>query len=235
MGSGKGGGGGGGGSRKATDVGLFGDGGTRLDIGLNAGGEDADAAEMLEGMGDDGLDFDLGDDFQDDEADEEKQDHDDVPDIASDDEDADMDLDDDKAQKEKKKKAAPVVMEDEEEEDEEEEDAPMMPEKEEAPVIMEPEKRKAEDETGPVTKRPRTENGPLTTAEVKNEILARGGRCKLRDLLQHFKPRIKGAAANKDAIKRILKDIGEVSDDAVEGKVLVLKPQHLKPGLNSLL
>ena len=243
-----GGGTGGTGKKNMKKEAIFGDSGTRLDIGLSAVGGDADEAEMLEGMGDDGLDFDLNEDFQDDEAELDEADVDkQVVDVNSDDEDAELNVDDDDAeenQKNKKKKKKQLSQDiDDEQQDEEEqlgEEAPPLGNEEASPMEVDDEeepliatnKRKQEAIAAPApAKRAKVAaslNGPLTTMEVKAEMISRGGRCKLRDLLQHFKPRIKGDAHKKNAIKRILKDIVDISDDATEGRILVLKA-HLRP------
>jgi len=103
----------------------------------------------------------------------------------------------------------------------------LVPEEEAADSL----KRKQEDSSQPTAKRAKTappSNGPLTTNEVKQEMIARGGRVKLRELLQHFKARITGDKQKQNVLKRILKDIGDMSEDAVDGRVLVLKA-HLRP------
>uniref|UniRef100_A0A7S3NII2 Transcription initiation factor IIF subunit alpha n=1 Tax=Aureoumbra lagunensis TaxID=44058 RepID=A0A7S3NII2_9STRA len=200
---------------KTSEIDPFADAGTRLDIGLNAAGADADAEDIIEGFGDDGVDFDINDDFQDDDADEEIPDLNDNVDLPSD-EDENVNDEDEPASKPKKKISA------------ENSDEENLPQDEQST-----EEKRARDfqvEQPPPTKRLRHENtGLLTQAEVIQEIQAHNGRFKLRDLLNLYKPRIKQLAANKDAIKRILKQICDMSDDPVEGRVLVLKDIYRRP------
>jgi len=64
----------------------------------------------------------------------------------------------------------------------------------------------------------------LTEAEVRGALQAAGGRMKTKDLLVRFKARLKANPANKDAIKRILRAVADVSDESGV-RVLVLKAE----------
>ena len=64
----------------------------------------------------------------------------------------------------------------------------------------------------------------LTEAEVRGALQAAGGRMKTKDLLVRFKARLKANPANKDAIKRILRAVADVSEESGV-RMLVLKTE----------
>ena len=64
----------------------------------------------------------------------------------------------------------------------------------------------------------------LTEAEVRGALQAAGGRMKTKDLLVRFKARLKANPANKDAIKRILRAVADVSEESGV-RMLVLKAE----------
>ncbi|KAJ1455924.1 hypothetical protein M885DRAFT_616748 [Pelagophyceae sp. CCMP2097] len=219
---GRGGGGRGGGARVATgaavDTELYG--GATSSSGLNAAGEDVEAREINDGAGDVGLDFD--EEFQDDEADEEKHDNEGLNfhDVNSDDEQAD--LTDDEAEPDAKKKIK-------DKDDADAMDVDATAEEGESRKRAKPDGEEAEDGKAKPFREDRKKAkiepaALLTEQDIRNELSANGGRMKTKDLLLRFKKRLKENPANKQALRTHLKNAADIVDDALDGRVLVLKP-----------
>ena len=216
-------------------------------VSLDTGGDRDE--DIIEGRGDDGLDVE--EDFQDDEADEEKHDLDGLffrDDALSDDEVAD-DEDDtltpeqrkamkEQARKDRKQAAllrgqAPTKRAWREAEHEEEKNKRRKVESTQMGQHSQAwDHTKAQKPTVVLSssskKRPKVtssdDGAELTEAEVRGALQAAGGRMKTKDLLVRFKARLKANPANKDAIKRILRAVADVSEESGV-RMLVLKAE----------
>lgn len=169
-----------------------------------AGDADDDDDEIVDGRGDDGIDYDEDMEFDDDDDQEIKQDMADVEDDFDDDDDALLLPDeDDEAKTDKKRKAVP----------EKDDDKKRPREGEEIPDTD----LKAEDEE--------EESLILTEKMIRGEFVARGGKAKAREIILHFKQHLKAHKNNKAFLKRIIANITEKGEvDPVDGhKFLVLK------------
>jgi hypothetical protein len=236
-----------GGSRAAKDL-FRSEGNEEVDFGMNAAGGDRDE-DIIEGRGDDGLDVE--EDFQDDEADEEKHDLDGLffrddalsDDEVADDEDDTLTPEQRKAMKEQARKdreqaallrgQAPTKRAWREAEHEEEKSKRRKVESTQMGQHSQAwDHTKAQKPTVVLSssskKRPKVTSSDdaaeLTEAEVRGALQAAGGRMKTKDLLVRFKARLKANPANKDAIKRILRAVADVQDSSGV-RMLVLKAE----------
>lgn len=215
-------------------------------VSLDTGGDRDE--DIIEGRGDDGLDVE--EDFQDDEADEEKHDLDGLffrDDALSDDEVADDE--DDTLTPEQRKAMKEQARKDREQAALLRGQAPTKRAWREAEHEEEKNKRRKVESTQmgqhsqawdhttakkPTVvidrskKRPKVtssdDGAELTEAEVRGALQAAGGRMKTKDLLVRFKARLKANPANKDAIRRILRAVADVKDDSGV-RVLELKAE----------
>ena len=65
----------------------------------------------------------------------------------------------------------------------------------------------------------------ISEADVLNALVISGGRMKIHELLNRFKRPLKKEPRNKELLKTIMCKLVDMHDDALEGKILLLKPQ----------
>lgn len=191
------------------------------EIGLNDAGEDLDAFELVEGRGEDGIDFDQNEEFEDDEADEEKQDIsnmnvdtvEDEPDLPDNDDDlqasdakkkAEKSRDSTKRKRDEDDRAASVDADDDAGDDDE---ADNDDEAESSQPVAET-RRSSHD---PTQSREDASSPPspalLTEDDVRREFIARGRKAKAKEIILHFATQIRADPSNKDILRNIIHKI----------------------------
>ena len=205
--------------------------------GLGEAGDDRDAGELIDGAGDDGLDFEEG--FSDNDGDQGIGAVD--PEELGGGDDLKLHSDD-----EEEEKRAGDADDDDDADDYLEGDVDPL----ESPTggAATDRKRDYDDAEGesaePSAKRARAdggahtdqaaeggaaaqpENHKLTEDEVLKEMRLRGGRVRSQDLIAHFKHKMKRDPQNKERIKTIMKRLVKLIEDPIDGRVLVLKESY---------
>ncbi len=207
--------------------------------GLGEAGDDRDAGELIDGAGDDGLDFEEG--FSDNDGDQGIGAVD--PEELGGGDDLKLHSDD-----EEEEKRAGGADDDEEDDDDDFLEGDVDPLNSPADGAAADRKREHDDAEGesaaPSAKRARADDGAraaqaaegeaaaqpenhkLTEDEVLKEMRLRGGRVRSQDLLAHFKHKMKRDPQNKERIKTIMKRLVKLIEDPIDGRVLVLKEPY---------